>query len=45
MTLAKVTSVELSVPAASTPRAVLAADADVAPVPPSDTGTVPAVIA
>ena len=44
MTLARVTSVELSVPAASTPSAVLAAEADVAPVPPRDRGTVPAVI-
>ena len=39
------TSVELSVPAASTPNALLAAEADVAPVPPSVKGTVPAVIA
>ena len=40
---ANVTSVELSVPAASTPKAVLAAPALVAPVPPRVTGTVPAV--
>ena len=42
--LANVTSVELSVPAASTPRAVLAAAAVVAPVPPLVNGTVPPVI-
>ena len=41
--LAKVTFVELSVPATSTPNAVLAAEAVVAPVPPRLTGTVPAV--
>ena len=42
--LAKVTAVELSVPAASTPNAVLAAAAVVAPVPPLESGTVPPVI-
>ena len=42
--LANVTSIELSVPVASTPRAVLAADALVAPVPPLVIGTVPPVI-
>ena len=42
---AEVTAVELSVPEASTPRAVLAASAEVAPVPPLATGTVPPVIA
>ena len=36
---ARVTSVELSVPAASTPRFVLAPAAVEAPVPPSVTGT------
>ena len=41
MTLAKVTSVELSVPATSTSRAVLAADAVVAPVPPLAIDSVP----
>ena len=41
---AKVTAVELSVPAASTPRFVLASAAKVAPVPPLATGTVPPVI-
>ena len=45
MTLANVTFVELSVPAASTPRAVLAVAALVAPVPPLLIGTVLAVIA
>ena len=44
MTLARLTSVELSVPAASTPKADRAAEAVVAPVPPRDKGTVPAVI-
>ena len=39
----KVTSVELSVPDASTPRAVLAPDASVAPVPPSETAKVPVI--
>ena len=37
--VAIVTGVELSVPAASTPKAVLAAPADVAPVPPCATGS------
>ena len=41
---AKVTAVELSVPAASTPRAVLALAAVVEPVPPLATGTVPHVM-
>ena len=39
-----VTFVLLSVPAASTPKAVLASEALVAPVPPKLIGTVPAVI-
>ena len=42
--LAKVTGVELSVPAWSTPRAVLAVATVVAPVPPLAIGTVPPVI-